>query len=58
MKEFLSQKKLSFTDKNIAEDQQALQELARMGYQAVPVTVIDGKSILGFEKESLEEALM
>lgn len=57
MKEFLSQKQLPFTDKNIAEDQQALQELAGMGFQAVPVTVIDGKSILGFEKQRLEEAL-
>lgn len=57
MKELLSQKKVPFTDKNIREDAAALNELRKMGYNAVPVTVIDGQRIVGYDKAAIEKAL-
>jgi glutaredoxin len=44
VKEFLSQNKIEFTDRNIAADQAALDELENLGYMTTPVTVIDGEA--------------
>jgi glutaredoxin len=57
VKELLSQKKVPFTDKNIREDAAALNELRKMGYNAVPVTVIDGQRIVGYDRAAIEKAL-
>jgi glutaredoxin len=42
-KEFLSQKGVIFQERNILEDQAALEELQKLGYMTTPVTVIDGR---------------
>ena len=57
MKELLSQKQVPFTDKNVREDAAALNELRKMGYNSVPVTIIDGQRIHGFDKAAIEQAL-
>lgn len=57
MKALLSQKNVPFTDKNVREDAVALNELRKMGYNSVPVTIIDGQRILGFDKAAIEKAL-
>jgi len=57
VKAWLSQKQVPFTEKNVREDQSALDELRRMGYNSVPVTVIDGERIVGFDQERLTKAL-
>lgn len=57
MKEFLHQKNVSFTEKDISADEQALNELMAMGYSATPVTVIDGEAVVGFNRARLEELL-
>ncbi|MGH7394725.1 MAG: glutaredoxin family protein [Candidatus Methylomirabilales bacterium] len=57
MKELLSQKKVPFNDKNVREDAGALNELRKMGYNSVPVTIIDGQRIHGFDKATIEKAL-
>ena len=53
-KEFLSQKGIPFTDKNIREDPNALAELEKLGYRATPVTVIDGEVVVGFDRGKIE----
>ena len=53
----LSQKKVPFTDKNVREDAVALNELRKMGYNSVPVTIIDGQRIHGFDRAAIERAL-
>ena len=53
----LSQKKVPFTDKNVREDPVALNELRKMGYNSVPVTIIDGQRIHGFDRAAIERAL-
>ena len=57
VKEFLSQNKIEFTDRNIAADQAALDELEKLGYMTTPVTVIDGQVVVGFDRDKLEKLL-
>ena len=57
MKAWLSQKQIPFTDKNVREDAVALDELKRMGYNSVPVTLIGEERIVGFDQERLAQAL-
>ena len=57
VKEFLSQKKIEFTDRNIAADQAALDELEKLGYMTTPVIVIDGEVVVGFDRDKLQKLL-
>ncbi|MCH7553987.1 MAG: glutaredoxin family protein [Chloroflexi bacterium] len=57
MKEFLSQKGIEFTDKDVIEDPAAMEELTRLKVFTTPVTTIDGEVVIGFDKERLESLL-
>ena len=48
---------MEFVAKNILEDQQALEELQKLGFRATPVTVIDGEVIVGFDRGRIEQLL-
>ncbi len=56
--EFLSQNGVEFTEKDIRQDLDAMQDMVRMGSQATPTTVIDGETIvIGFDRKKLSEEL-
>lgn len=57
VKEFLSQKGIQFTEKNVAKDQGAVDDLRKMHIMTVPVTVIDGQPVTGFDQQKLEQLL-
>lgn len=57
VKEFLSQNKVEFTDRNIAADEAALKDLEKLGYMTTPVTVIDGQVVVGFDRDKLQKLL-
>jgi glutaredoxin 3 len=57
VKEFLSQKGVDFTERDITVDDLALAELEELGYMTTPVTVIDGEVVIGFDRERLEHLL-
>ena len=57
VKEFLSQNKIDFTDRNIATDDTALADLEKIGYMTTPVTVIDGEVVVGFDLAKLRTLL-
>ncbi len=57
VKEFLSQKKIDFIDRNIAADETALAELEKLGYMTTPVTLINGEAVVGFDRAKLEKLL-
>jgi glutaredoxin len=57
VKEFLSQNKIAFTERNIATDETALTELEKLGYLTTPVTLIDGEAVVGFDQAKLEKLL-
>ena len=57
-KDFLEKKKVEFEVKDVAVDAAARDELMKKtGKMGVPVFDIDGKIIVGFDQEALEEAL-
>ncbi len=57
VKEFLSQRGVDFTERDITVDDLALAELEELGYMTTPVTVIDGEVVIGFDRERLEHVL-
>jgi glutaredoxin len=57
VKEFLSQKGVEFTDRDIVEDEEALAELGELGFMTTPVTVIDDEVVVGFDRNRLEGLL-
>lgn len=57
MKEFLSQNKIDYIDRNIAVDETALKELEELGYMTTPVTVINGEVVVGFDAPKLRSLL-
>ncbi|MGH9196456.1 MAG: glutaredoxin family protein [Acidimicrobiia bacterium] len=57
MKEFLSQEGYSFQSRNVEEDEAAYDQLIALGFRSVPVTTIDGQSVVGFQPDELRAAL-
>jgi len=57
VKEFLSQNKMEFVDRNIAADEAALNELEKLGYMTTPVRVINGEVVIGFDVPKLRSLL-
>ncbi|MFC1981410.1 glutaredoxin domain-containing protein [Chloroflexota bacterium] len=58
VKEFLSQRGTSFEERDVSRDPSAAQELVRnTGQMGVPVTVIDGQAVVGFDRARLEQLL-
>jgi len=56
-KEYLSQKSITFQEKDIAQDPSALADLKKLGYMTTPVIVIDGSIIVGFDAGKIDKAL-
>jgi glutaredoxin-like YruB-family protein len=57
-KEFFKENKISYTEKNVQKDPKLADELLeKSGQMGVPVIVIDGKAIIGFNKERLKKVL-
>ena len=58
VKEFLTQNNISFTDKNVATDISARDEMkAKSSSLGVPVIDIDGTVVIGFNRTKLQELL-
>lgn len=58
LKEFLSQRGISYTERDVTVDRAAAGELMRLtGQMAVPVTIADGQTIVGFDRPKLEHLL-
>jgi glutaredoxin len=57
VKEFLSQKGISFTERDVSQDEQALAELEALGVMATPATLIGDQVVVGFDRARLERLL-
>ena len=58
VKEFLSQKGVRFTEKDVSQDSTAAQDAYRVsGQMGVPVITIDQEVVVGFDRPKLERAL-
>lgn len=57
MKEFLSRAGRTFEVRNVDDDLDAYNDLIGRGFRAVPVTIIGGIAIKGFDEDALRSAL-
>ena len=55
MKGFLRQKQVSFTERDVASDEQALDDLQKLGWMTTPATVIDGQTVVGCDATKLDQ---
>ena len=53
-KNYLSENNIEYTEKNVQTDKDARKELMKMGHMGVPVLVIDGEEVVGFDKERID----
>jgi glutaredoxin len=58
VKEFLSREGYAFTLKNVEEDDAAYDELLALGARTVPLTVVNGTLIRGFDEAALRARLV
>jgi glutaredoxin-like YruB-family protein len=56
-KNYLTEKGVEYIEKNVSTDMTARNELIKKGYMGVPVIIVDGEEIVGFDKAKLEELL-
>lgn len=57
VKEYLSQKGVKFTERNIATDPAAILDLRKLNVLTLPLTLIDGEPVTGFKQEKIDELL-
>jgi glutaredoxin-like YruB-family protein len=58
VKQFLKEHNVEFEEVDVSKDAKRAEELVKKsGQMGVPVTEIDGKIIVGFDKDALEEAI-
>jgi len=53
----LQEKGIPYTEKNIQQDLAARRELMKMGHMGVPVLIIDGEEVVGFDKNRIDQLL-
>lgn len=57
-KEYLSSKGVAFQNLDVSQNQAALEEMVKTtGQMGVPVIVVDGEAIVGFDKARLDSLL-
>lgn len=58
VKDFLREKGVNFEDINVGADRRAAMEMfARSGQMGVPQIMINGKIVVGFDREALEKEI-
>ena len=56
-KEYFKQKNISYVEHNISQDTTSRRELMNMGYRSVPLIIIEGERVVGFDKDKIENLL-
>lgn len=44
-------------ERNVIDDETAMEELEKLGVLTTPVTVIDGETVIGFDRKKLDELI-
>jgi len=57
VKQFLTRLGVEFQVKDVRKDPRAQEEFLRLGFRGTPVTLIDGRPIVGFDQAKLMAAL-
>jgi S1-C subfamily serine protease len=56
-KEFLSRRGVPYIEKDVSRDPRAASELQQLGQRGVPVIMVDGNMVVGFDRVQLEDLL-
>ncbi|WP_042278384.1 glutaredoxin family protein [[Clostridium] dakarense] len=56
-KEYLKLNNIEYIEYNISKSSEARKELIRMGYMSIPVMIIDGEHVLGFDLNRMKSLL-
>lgn len=56
-KEYLKSNNIEYIEYNISKNSEARKELIRMGYMSIPVMIIDGEHVLGFDLNRMKSLL-
>lgn len=48
---------MSYKDRDITADPEAMEELQQLRAMTTPVIVIDGQTIIGFDREKIDSAI-
>jgi len=56
-KEYLNEKGVEYVERNVQTDKEARKELMAMGHMGVPVIIIDGEELVGFDKDKIDSLL-
>lgn len=56
-KNYLNEKGIEFEERNVQTDPEARKELMDMGHMGVPVLLIDGEEIVGFDQGKIDDLL-
>jgi len=58
LKEYLRQKNINFINVDVSSDRPSLEEMVKItGQMGVPVVVIDGNVVVGFDKAKIDSLL-
>ena len=57
LKDYLKENNVEYIDYNISIDEEARRNLIKLGYMSVPVTLINGNHVLGFDKLRIRQLL-
>jgi glutaredoxin len=57
LKEYLTEQKIAFEERNIDENEAYREELSRLGIMSVPLTLIGDKQILGFNPNRIKKVM-
>ena len=57
VKKYLKEKNVEYTEYNISRNEEARRNLIKLGYMSVPVLLIDGNHVLGFDIDRINQLL-
>ena len=57
LKKYLKEKNIDYTEYNISGNDENRKTLIKLGYMSVPVLLIDGNHVLGFDKTRIDSLL-
>ncbi|CEN79428.1 glutaredoxin family protein [Paraclostridium sordellii] len=57
VKKYLKEKNVEYTEYNISKNEEARRNLIKLGYMSVPVLLIDGNHVLGFDVNRINQLL-
>lgn len=56
-KEYFDENNLEYIEHNVFKDTEAKRELIRMGYMSLPVIIINGNHVLGFDLNRIKKLI-